>query len=155
VREQYLDGARNKDRTRRYIEIFRQKLSSKDRAELRDADVRRNELASQAWAEMLETQLVEAGIPRAETLAYERSVMSHTLLASFLVAFRWFVDGGFDSAKESTLTNEHMDADYATLASFCSELLTKEAKLLDEWRDLQAIAELRRSIKRRPPPSAA
>jgi hypothetical protein len=144
MHKQYLDGPRNKRRIQRWCETYKQMFSgAEDRERLREPEVRRSFLADQRWAEMLQTELEKAGCLVASRLAYERSVSAHTLLASALVGLRWFVNGGVETARESTATNDLMDADYATLGSFCRELITKENKLREEWEDLQAIGELR------------
>jgi hypothetical protein len=139
---QYLDGANNKTRLSKYVDALKAAFSD-ERKKLKDPASRRQLVADPRWSAIMARQLRGAGAKAPERIAHQRSVVAHSLLSATLVALRWYRDGGLDTAKESLITNDFMDAEYATIASFCQGFVSEDGRALSLWEDLVEISKLR------------
>lgn len=150
VHPQYLDHAGNKAKLIRYRDTWAELLNAEARSiTRRDRSARAMLLAHPVWGEVVERELVEAGLDAGTVrrLSYDRSVTSHSLMTRSALALRWLLDGGLDTAAPEKVTNDVMDAEYVTVASFCLELVTLEGKVKELLSVLREAAELRAGIK--------
>lgn len=105
-------------------------------------------LAHPTLTRQLEGLLVSVGhsVRRAQRVAFDRSVSSHWMLAMLAIAFRWFVDQGLETLPATKATNEVIDVDYITIASLCSELISKETNVNETLVFVRGAAEIRAKV---------
>lgn len=145
--DQHLDHSKNKPSIERIVEQWKCIVTPEGRRHMAEGnvDLFRELLALDKTTEIIEGSLVGAGYPAeaAKILATSRSVTAHAFLCRAALGLRWFVMGGIESAKGTTITNDVVDMDYVIMGSFCAELLSKETKVREMHDHLLAVAALR------------
>lgn len=146
---QYLDDQRNKQRVVKFRDAWATILSPEDRRKARgDLELQATYLAYPNWGELVECELLDFGhSPEvARRLAFDRSVTAHTLLSMSALALRWLLDNGLDNALPEKITNDVMDGEYVTVASFCEDVISEEKRVHERLAVVRRAAELRAQL---------
>lgn len=102
-------------------------------------------LADPFWGKMLCDDLTSLDVhPKtAQSLSFGRSVTSHSFLTAVSMSLRWYIDHGLDRASPTKITNDLLDGDYVTIASFCANLVTEETRLRQRLDEVRSAAQVR------------
>ena len=140
---QYLNGAANKTKIARYVDLFKDQFGGSERRKLADPIYRREQLSGTAWTDMIARILANIGFSNPLGVARGNSIQVQNIFAEMLVAMRWYRDSGIEGADEDKLTNDLMDAEYVVIASYCHGFASEDGRARSLWEDLAAIAAQR------------
>lgn len=76
-------------------------------------------------------------------LATEPSAFSHCIYTRLTLAIDWLAHSGLTSSESSKVTNDFLDMDYVTSASFCHDLKTHDRRANRVYRTLMRSLDLR------------
>jgi hypothetical protein len=143
---QYLDHDQNKARVRKWVDTLASIFDPEERKRLQEPAYRRRVFAGPVLTDLMRHHFgkFHPSSEAVERLAQDRSVTAHWLLSEILLAVRWLTLGGLnDQTKPERLTNDLLDMEYATIASFCAGIVSEEPQVNEVTEDIKAIAEMR------------
>lgn len=145
----HLDHADNKNGVEELIEATKRFIPSDLQKKMRGQKVTRNErldIIFDIATGLLPQILSERNIPRGRAIAFmkTRPIVLRYLLTYVWYCTHWITHGGFESFRDSDVTNDRLDQQYVITASFFDDLLTGDNHAKDSFNDLTEL--LKRKI---------